>query len=121
MSSYPPVKKPTQEAASSAHKIRIVLSSRKVPALETACKQLVAGAKNHDLRVKGPIRMPTKTLRITTMKSPCGEGTITFDRFQMRVHKRVIDLVSPSELVKKITSINIESGVDVEVTIADSA
>ncbi|KAJ9459629.1 uS10 - 40S ribosomal protein S20 [Diplonema papillatum] len=120
MSSYPPVKKPTQDATATSHKIRIVLSSRKVPALERACTDLVKRAKDEQLRVKGPIRMPTKTLRITTMKSPCGEGTITFDRFQMRVHKRVIDLVSPSEVVKKITSINIESGVDVEVTVADA-
>ena len=41
-------------------------------------------------------------------------------RFQMRVHKRVIDLHSPSEIVKQITSISIEPGVEVEVTIADS-
>ena len=43
-----------------------------------------------------------------------------FFRFQMRVHKRVIDLHSPSEIVKQITSISIEPGVEVEVTIADS-
>ena len=40
-------------------------------------------------------------------------------RFEMRVHKRVIDLYSPSETVKKITSIAIEPGVEVEVTIAN--
>nr|CAH7720866.1 unnamed protein product [Callosobruchus chinensis] len=38
----------------------------------------------------------------------------------MRIHKRVIDLPSPSEIVKQITSINIEPGVEVEVTIADA-
>lgn len=38
---------------------------------------------------------------------------------QMRIHKRIIDLHSPSEIVKKITSINIEPGVEVEVTIAN--
>jgi len=105
-----------------SHKIRIILSSRKVPALEKVCRDLVNKAKNQDtpVKVKGPIRMPTKTLRIMTMKSPCGEGTITWDRFQMRVHKRVIDLVAPSELVKKITSIQIEAGVDVEVTVQDA-
>jgi small subunit ribosomal protein S20e len=46
-------------------------------------------------------------------------GTNTWDRFELRVHKRVIDLHSPSEVVKQITSITIESGVEVEVTIAD--
>jgi hypothetical protein len=45
-------------------------------------------------------------------------GTNTFDRFEMRIHKRLIDLQSPSEVVKQITSINIEPGVDVEVEVA---
>jgi small subunit ribosomal protein S20e len=45
---------------------------------------LVKGAKDKQLKVKGPVRMPTKTLRITTRKSPCGEGTNTWDRFEMR-------------------------------------
>lgn len=63
--------------------------------------------------------MPTKVLRITTRKTPCGEGSKTWDRFQMRIHKRVIDLYSPSEIVKQITSISIEPGVEVEVTIAN--
>ena len=42
-----------------------------------------------------------------------GEGSKTWDKFQMRIHKRVIDLHSPSEIVKQITSINIEPGVEV--------
>ena len=45
--------------------------------------------------------------------SPPGEGSKTWDKFQMRIHKRVIDLHSPSEIVKQITSINIEPGVEV--------
>lgn len=46
-------------------------------------------------------------------------GTNTWDRFEMRIHKRVIDLVSTPEVVKQITSITIEPGVEVEVTISD--
>ena len=83
------------------------------------CNDLIRGAKDKRLKVKGPVRLPTKHLRITTRKSPCGEGTNTWDRFEMRIHKRLIDLHSPSEIVKQITSISIEPGVDVEVTIAD--
>ncbi|KAK4884658.1 hypothetical protein RN001_000929 [Aquatica leii] len=94
--------KPGQETAP-IHRIRITLTSRNVRSLE-----------------KGPVRMPTKVLRITTRKTPCGEGSKTWDRFQMRIHKRVIDLHSPSEIVKQITSISIEPGVEVEVTIADA-
>ena len=46
--------------------------------------------------------------------------TLSIFRYQMRIHKRLIDLHSPSEIVKQITSISIEPGVEVEVTIADA-
>ncbi|XP_077283450.1 ribosomal protein S20 [Arctopsyche grandis] len=113
------MEKPTAEA-SLIHHIRITLTSRNVRSLEKVCTGLVANAKKQKLRVKGPVRMPTKILRITTRKTPCGEGSKTWDRFQMRIHKRVIDLQSPSEIVKQITTINLEPGVEVEVTIADN-
>jgi len=48
------------------------------------CQELIRGAKDKDLKVKGPVRMPTKVLRITTRKTPCGEGSKTWDKFQMR-------------------------------------
>jgi len=101
------------------HRIRTTLTARHVRALEKVCADLVRGAKDKGLKVKGPVRLPTKVLHITTRKSPCGEGTNTWDRFELRVHKRLIDLHSPADVVKQITSISIEPGVDVEVTIAD--
>ena len=61
-----------------------------------------------------------QTLRITTRKTPCGEGSKTWDRFQMRIHKRLIDLHSPSEIVKQIIFISTELGVKAEVTVADT-
>nr|TKS07160.1 40S ribosomal protein S20 [Populus alba] len=108
-----------EEAQEQIHKIRITLSSKNVKNLEKVCTDLVRGAKDKRLRVKGPVRIPTKVLNITTRKSPCGEGTNTWDRFELRVHKRVIDLFSSADVVKQITSITIEPGVEVEVTIAD--
>merc|ERR1719350_2594102 len=95
----------TEEAR--LHRIRITLTSRNVKSLEKV------------LQVAGPVRLPTRTLRICGRKSPCGEGTNTYDRWEMRIHKRLIDLHSPSEMVKQITQISIEPGVEVEVTIAD--
>jgi len=115
-----PVKKAV-EAEQSFHRIRITLTSRNVRSLEKVCADLIKGAKEQKLKVKGPVRMPTKVLKITTRKTPCGEGSKTWDRFQMKIHKRVIDLHSPYSVVKQITSINIEPGVEVEVTIAGNA
>ena len=55
-------------------------SIRNVKSLEKVCADLIKGAKDKQLKVKGPVRIPTKTLRITTRKAPCGEGSKTWDR-----------------------------------------
>ncbi|KFB49890.1 40S ribosomal protein S20 [Anopheles sinensis] len=64
------IEKPVAESAT-VHRIRITLTSRNVRSLEKVCADLIAGAKKQKLRVKGPVRMPTKILRITTRKTPC--------------------------------------------------
>ena len=107
-------------AEGAIHRIRITLTSRNVKNVERVCAELIKGAKKKNLTYHGPVRMPTKTLRLTTRKTPCGEGSKTWDRYQMRIHKRLIDLHSPSEVVRSITSINIDPDVEVEVTIAES-
>ncbi|XP_068393653.1 small ribosomal subunit protein uS10-like [Eschrichtius robustus] len=88
-----------------------------LPFSEHSGKEIRSGSNALELNLATNGHIPTKTLRITTRKT-CGEGSKTWDRFQMRIHKRLIDLYSPSEIVKQSTSISIEPGVEVEVTIA---
>lgn len=56
-------------AAPKVHKIRITLTSRNVKNLEKFSGDLINRAKDRDLRVKGPVRLPTKVLKHTTRKS----------------------------------------------------
>jgi ribosomal protein uS10 len=70
------------------------LTSRNVKSLEKVCSELIDRAKNKELRVKGPVRLPTKCLKITTRKTPCGEGSKTWDTFEMRIHKRKFPCIS---------------------------
>lgn len=86
----------------------------------TVTSDFVDRAQSRNLKAYGPIRMPTKTLRITTRKTPCGEGSKTWSRYQLRIHKRVLDLKSTSGIVKEITNINIDPIVTVEITVDDS-
>ena len=86
------------------HRIRITLASRIVKSLETVYTRFLQSAKSKNVTVKGPVRMPTKVLRITTRKTPCGEGSKTWDRYELRIHKRVIDFKASAELVKEIVS-----------------
>ena len=108
--------KKIETSKASLLKVRMTLTSRNVKNLEKVSAELIAGAKGKGVQVKGPIRMPTKVLRITTRKTPCGEGSKTWDRFQMRIHKRVIDIVSTIEDFRHITNISMEAGVEIEVT-----
>ena len=74
---------------------RLVLTHQNHEGLESVINTIKgrfpeAIEKSRDnFKVKGPVRMPTKTLSITTRKSPCGNGTNTFDRYELRIHKRV--------------------------------
>jgi small subunit ribosomal protein S20e len=58
-----------------------------------------------------------QTLRVTTRRAPSGQGTQTFERYQMRIHKRVIDVIASAEIVRKIANIRMDPAVDVEVSI----
>ena len=58
------------------------------------------------------LRLPNK------ISQPNGEGSKTWDRYELKIHKRLIDLTATSDIVRQITSISLEPGVDVEVTIA---
>jgi small subunit ribosomal protein S20e len=120
MSAYVPPAKKQDFVEPTVHRIRITLTSRNVKNLEKVCADLIKRSKDKLLQVKGPVRMPTKHLRIATRKTPNGNGSKTWDSYEMTIHKRLIDLNSPSEIVKQITSIAIEPGVEVEVTIQNA-
>mmetsp|Transcript_21823 Transcript_21823/g.38951 ORF Transcript_21823/g.38951 Transcript_21823/m.38951 type:complete len:117 (-) Transcript_21823:112-462(-) len=97
------------------NRIRIALTSKSVKDLEKVAADFIKSAKKDDIKTKGPIRMPTRVLKVTTRKGPSGQGTNTFDCFEMRIHKRVLYFKATIAAVSKITSSNIEPGVEVEV------
>merc|ERR1712195_265514 len=106
-----------EEIHEEIQRIRITLKGREVKPLEWACTKIIERAKSRSYETKGPLRIPTKILRVTTRKSPCGEGTNTWDIFEMRIHKRVIDIHCPSSAVKEITFFKIDASVDVNLIV----
>jgi small subunit ribosomal protein S10 len=73
-------------------KVRIKLSSIQIDHLNSVMESIKEITTRAGVVMRGPIPLPTKHLKVTTRKSPCGNGTATFDRFEMRVHRRVIDI-----------------------------
>merc|ERR1712170_63877 len=97
--------------------IRIILKSQEVKNLEYVSSNIMSLAKGRGFEVKGPRFMPNKTLRITTRKSPCGNGTNTYDRFEMRIHSRILEIRCPPNSVSDITNFKIKPGVDINIKI----
>jgi len=73
-------------------KARIRLSGTDFEKIEMVCDRIKEIAERTGVNLAGPIPLPTKKLVVPTRKSPDGEGTETWDRWQMRVHKRLIDI-----------------------------
>ena len=69
--------------------------------------------------VRGPMFLPTRHLKITTRKSPCGDGKASFDRFEMRIHKRLIDMPSDERVLHSIMRMPIPRDINVEIEIIE--
>jgi len=100
-------------------KVRIKLSSTDISALNNICDSIKDTAKKSGINISGPVPLPTKKLKITTRKSPCGNGTATFDRFEMRIHKRLIDLPSNEKILHGIMKMYIPKNVNIKIEMKD--
>src|SRR4030042_3988585 len=100
-------------------KVRIKLNSTSIEMLNNICNSIKDIAKKSGIPISGPIPLPTKKLKVTTRKSPCGNGTATFDRFEMRVHKRMIDLPANEKILHHIMKMQIPKNVNIKIEMKD--
>jgi len=96
-------------------KVRIKLASVDIGNLNEVCRTIKEIASASGIVISGPIPLPTKRLKITTRKSPCGNGTATFDRFEMRIHKRIIDLPANDRVLHSIMRIPIPRSINIKI------
>ncbi len=100
-------------------KVRIKLNSTDIEMINTICGTIKDLAKRSGIVVSGPVPLPTKKLKITTRKSPCGDGTATFDNFEMRIHKRLIDLPANEKVLHQIMKMQIPKSVNIKIEMKD--
>jgi len=100
-------------------KARIKLSATEVSKLNEICESIKGIAEKTKVKLSGPIPVPTKKLKITTRRSPCGDGKASFENFEMRVHKRIIDLGVDERALRLIMRVPIPEGVSVEIVMLD--
>ena len=100
-------------------KVRIKLNSTDINVLNTICDSIKGVAKKSGITVSGPVPLPTKRLKVTTRKSPCGDGTATFDNFEMRIHKRLIDLPAKESVLHHIMKMQFPKNVNIKIEMKD--
>ena len=98
---------------------RVKISSTDFKELEELAKQIKEIAVKFGASVAGPIPLPTKKLKVTTRKSPSGSGTATFEKWEMRVHKRVIDIGMNERALRHIMRIEVPDSINIEIELRE--
>src|SRR3989344_4163589 len=100
-------------------KARINLASMDIGKVNQVCESIKDIAQKTKVKIYGPIPLPTKKMKITTRKSPDGEGKASWDRYQMRIHKRLIDLGIDERALRLIMSVPIPEGVSIDIEVLE--
>ena len=100
-------------------KVRIKLSSIDIAALNSVIAMIKDITVRSGVVMRGPIPIPTRKLKVTTRKSPCGNGTATFDRYEMRVHRRIIDIPAEDRILHPIMKLQIPRSVQIKIEMKD--
>ena len=96
-------------------KLRIKVRAYEHKILDTSVKQIIDTALRYDAIILGPVPLPTEMKKYTVNRS-----SFVFkdarEQFEMRVHKRLIDILSPSpKVIEALTNLNLPSGVNIDV------
>ncbi len=102
-----------KEELQSMLRIRVRAYENKI--LDASVKQIIDTATRYDAVVRGPIPLPTEIKKYTVNRSPFIYKN-SREQFEMRVHKRLIDIENPSpKVIESLTNLSMPSGVDIDV------
>ena len=96
-------------------KARIKLASIDINKINETCSYIQDIAEKTGVGLRGPIPLPTKKLKLTTRKSPDGEGKASWEKYEMRVHKRLIDLGVDERALRLVMRVPIPEGLNIEI------
>ena len=98
-----------------SEKMRIRLKAYDAQLIEKSAEQIVETAKRTGSKVSGPIPLPTEKEIVTILRSP-HKHKDSREQFEMRTHKRVIDILYPTQkTVDSLMKLELPAGVDIEI------
>lgn len=106
-------------------KARIKLMGTSPKELDEICREIKSMAEKLGVPVSGPIFLPTKRLRVPVMRTPCGDGMHrgggggNWETWELRIHKRLLDVSANPRVLRQITRIPIPKNVKIEIEIKD--
>ena len=100
-----------------AHIARISLAGTNPKTVDSVCTQIKTISERTGVHMAGPIPMPTRRLVVPARKSPCGEGSETYERWEMRIHKRLIDLDADERALRQLMRIQVPDSVNIEIVL----
>jgi len=96
-------------------RLRIKVSAYENKILDASVKQIVDTAIRYDGKVRGPVPLPTEIKKYTVNRASFIDKNAR-EQFEMRIHKRVIDIMNPSpKIIENLTNLNLPSGVNIDV------
>lgn len=96
-------------------KIRIKLKAYDYRIIDKSASEIIETATRSGAKVIGPIPLPTETSKVTVIKSP-NVFKNAREQFEMRVHKRLIDVINPtSKTIDSLMTLDLPAGVDIEI------
>ncbi len=107
--------KRTKKAGDAIEKLRIRVRAYESKILDVSVKQIIDTALRFDAKVIGPIPLPTEIKKYTVNRSTFVHKDAR-EQFEMRMHKRVIDIMNPSaKVIEALTNLSLPSGVSIDV------
>lgn len=105
----------TAKSASAVHKLRIRVRAYEHKILDTSVKQILDTALRYGAEVVGPVAVPTAIKKYTVNRSTFVHKDAR-EQFEIRIHKRLIDILNPSsKVVESLTNLSLPSGVSIDV------
>jgi small subunit ribosomal protein S10 len=98
-----------------AQKARIKLASIEIDKINQICASIKEIVDKTGVTMRGPIPLPTKKLKVTSRKSPDGEGKASWERYEMRIHKRLIEIGTDERTLRLVMRVPIPEGLNIEI------
>ena len=98
-------------------KVRIRLQAYDHRVLDQAVGGIIDTARSTGAQVVGPIPLPTRVERYTVNRSPNVDKK-SMDQFEMRTHKRLLDIVNPTaQTIDELKKLNLPAGIDITIKV----